>query len=98
MKNITIAKAGGVEYLKYNDVEMPKLGPQDVLIKTKAISVNPVDFKVRADETLLDLIVGTQRPIVIGLDVAGEILEKGEDPKSQVVFAPYLTESIIFTL
>lgn len=56
------------------DLPMPELKEQDVLVKIKAISVNPVDYKVRqnsAKETVLP------QPKIIGWDATGEVVALG---------------------
>ncbi len=42
-KSIFIDKVGGAENLLLSKIEKPKIKPDEVLIKTKAISINPVD-------------------------------------------------------
>lgn len=79
MKAIILNDFGGVEQLVYKTVEKPIIEPQEVLIKVKAISINPVDVKVRARlaplaEQLLD-----QQPLILGWDIAGEVVEVGGD-------------------
>ncbi len=51
----------------------PELGPRDLLVEVRGISVNPVDVKVRA---LLGPDKGTK---VIGYDAAGVVREVGRD-------------------
>jgi NADPH:quinone reductase-like Zn-dependent oxidoreductase len=46
---------------------IPQLRPHDVLVRVMAVSVNPVDVKVRAG---LD---NSDQPIVLGYDAAGVI-------------------------
>jgi NADPH:quinone reductase-like Zn-dependent oxidoreductase len=38
---------GGIDQLRYEDVPDPKPGPDEVLIKVFATSVNPIDWKIR---------------------------------------------------
>ena len=40
MKAIVLQEFGGPEKLSYEDVETPKVGPDDVLVKVGAVSVN----------------------------------------------------------
>ena len=58
------------------NTEKPKPGKRDLLVRIKAISVNPVDFKVRqsaAKESELD------EPKIIGWDASGIVEEIGEE-------------------
>ena len=47
MKGISIAKAGGPENLKYQDVDMPKLTDGQVLIEVYATALNGADLLQR---------------------------------------------------
>ena len=44
-----------------------------VVVKVKAISVNPVDWKVRKLEPVLNMICGEGYPLILGRDIAGEV-------------------------
>lgn len=79
MKAIILEKAGGVENLQMAEVETPNPTKNEVLIEVKAISVNPVDYKVRAIEEVLTMINGKQRPVIIGWDVSGVVVSLGEN-------------------
>ncbi|MBZ4191499.1 NADP-dependent oxidoreductase [Niabella beijingensis] len=79
MKAILLEKAGGVEQLKLTDIPEPVLNENEVLIQTKAISINPVDVKARANEKTLDWLFGTQRPVILGWDISGEVVAAGSD-------------------
>ena len=50
-----------------------------MLIEVKAISINPVDVKVRPVEEALNMIVGADRPVILGWDIAGTVTVVGED-------------------
>ncbi|TKI03399.1 zinc-binding alcohol dehydrogenase family protein [Martelella alba] len=56
------------------DTELPKPapGPHDLLVEVKAISVNPVDTKVRTNAPVTE-------PRVLGWDVAGIVADVGAD-------------------
>ena len=75
MKAIILPKAGGVENLILRDIERPKAAPGEVLVKVKAISVNPADVKVRSSEEMLTAFLGESRPALLGWDFAGEVVE-----------------------
>lgn len=81
MKAITLTKNGGAENLVIKEVASPSLQSNEVLIQTKALSVNPVDNFVRAYsqamETYLQPIPGED--IIIGWDVAGVVTKTGKD-------------------
>ena len=77
MKAIILESAGGVENLKLTDITEPKFRDTEVLVEVKAISVNPVDFKVRGHEEVLTMIYGERRPAILGWDIAGIVASKG---------------------
>ena len=77
MKAYVLNKAGGVENLVLSEIETPEPGVNEVLVETKAISVNPVDVKVRPLEEVLNMIVGEVRPVILGWDIAGTVAAVG---------------------
>ena len=79
MKAYQIETAGGVENLNLVEIDQPTLAAGDVLIETKAISINPADVQVRATEEGLTMLGGAVRPIIMGWDVAGVVAQVGKD-------------------
>lgn len=77
MKAIVLNQAGGIENLFTSNIDKPVIDVNEVLIKTKALSVNPVDVKVKYAEEGLNAIVSEQRPVILGWDVAGTVSEIG---------------------
>ncbi|MFD0008410.1 NADP-dependent oxidoreductase [Streptomyces sp. NPDC127178] len=75
MKAITYRTYGGPEVLEYGDVPNPKLGVDTVLVRVKAASVNPVDWKIQAG--YLDAVMEAVFPVIPGWDVAGVVEETG---------------------
>lgn len=51
----------------------PKPRPGQVLIRNKAAAINPADYKIQAYDPF-----GSKYPLIVGLDVAGEVVEVGE--------------------
>lgn len=76
MKAIRIHEFGGPEVLSIDDVEIPKPGKDEVLVKIHATSVNPVDWKIRAG--LRKEKFPSTFPLTIGWDFSGVIEELGE--------------------
>ncbi len=67
---------GGPDVLKFaTDVPEPKVGPDFVLVRAKASSVNPVDWKIR--EGNLDGLFQTDFPVIPGWDLAGVVERAG---------------------
>ena len=76
MKAIRIHEFGGPEVLSIDDVEIPKPGKDEVLVKIHATSVNPVDWKIRAG--LRKEKFPSTFPLTIGWDFSGVVEELGE--------------------
>ncbi|TCW87498.1 zinc-binding alcohol dehydrogenase family protein [Burkholderia sp. SRS-46] len=75
------------------DVELPQPvpGPRDLLVKVEAISVNPVDTKVRAPRPQVEAV-----PRVLGWDAAGTVVAVGAEvtlfrPGDEVFYAGSIT-------
>lgn len=70
MKAVIQQEFGGADVLLYTDVEMPKLGENEMLIKAQYTSVNFADIKKRRGNKDKG-----KFPITLGLDVAGVVEE-----------------------
>ncbi|KWO67947.1 zinc-binding alcohol dehydrogenase family protein [Burkholderia territorii] len=77
------------------DVELPQPvpGPRDLLVKVEAISVNPVDTKVRAPKPQVE-----QTARVLGWDAAGTVVAVGAEvtmfrPGDEVFYAGSITRA-----
>ncbi|MEM0939125.1 MAG: NADP-dependent oxidoreductase [Bacteroidota bacterium] len=79
MKAIILLEAGGVNNLLTTDIDRPQINESEVLVEVKAISINPVDFKVRGAEHVLNMIYGEERPAILGWDISGVVVEKGSE-------------------
>jgi NADPH:quinone reductase-like Zn-dependent oxidoreductase len=75
MKAVRMYGYGGIDQLRYEDVPDPKPGPDEVLIKVFATSVNPIDWKIRRGD--LKDVMPLHFPVILGRDVAGEVVETG---------------------
>jgi len=74
MKAIVLKKAGSVENLEYVELAKPTINEGEVLIKVKAISINPVDVKSRAGKGVYGRIK-TESPLILGWDISGIVEE-----------------------
>lgn len=75
MKAIGFYKNHPVDYpdsLVDVDIETPELGDFDLLVEVKAVSVNPVDTKIRMGGT-----IPSDQPRIIGWDAAGIVQKVG---------------------
>ena len=77
MKAIRVRQFGGPEVLKVETVDDPKPGPGQVVVRVKAVGVNPVETYVRSGKyaSLPKL------PYTPGADGAGEVLAVGAGVK-----------------
>ncbi len=75
VKAIRITETGKANVMKFVDVELKKLAPNEVLIQNKAIGLNYIDVYHRSGTYPLPL------PTGIGLEAAGVIEEIGSDVK-----------------
>ncbi|KAB8130751.1 NADP-dependent oxidoreductase [Gracilibacillus oryzae] len=72
-KAVIINQYGNKEVLEEGTVTLPELGEHQVLVREKATSINPIDWKLR--EGYLKQMFDWEFPIILGWDVAG-IIEK----------------------
>ncbi|KAB8260657.1 chaperonin 10-like protein [Aspergillus pseudonomiae] len=72
---VWLLEAGGDFVVKEAPLHTP--GPDEVLIKNKAVAVNPMDWKIQVYGP--DLPFPKQYPFILGGDIAGEIYEVGQD-------------------
>jgi zinc-binding alcohol dehydrogenase family protein len=59
------------------DLPKPEFGPRDLLVNVRAVSVNPVDTKVRGARHQGSARDNTGKPRVLGWDAAGVVVDKG---------------------
>ncbi|KAL0301211.1 UNVERIFIED_CONTAM: Reticulon-4-interacting protein 1, mitochondrial [Sesamum radiatum] len=81
---VLLPRFGGPEVLDLrDDVDVPHLKPNEVLVRARAVSVNPLDTRMRAGygrsiyEPLL--------PVILGRDISGEIAAVGNSVRSLTV-------------
>ena len=77
MKAIVLHQYGGPDQLHYEDSERPAYGDNEVLVRVKATSVNPVDFKIRSGAVRSFMPV--EFPAILGRDLSGEVVECGRN-------------------
>lgn len=83
MEAYILEKNGGIEHLKKTTIPTPVIGANEVLIKTKAIGINPIDIQVRSSKDILGMITQGNIPktVVLGWDVAGVVEQAGANVK-----------------
>src|SRR6185437_7417965 len=75
MKAVVLDEYGGPEKLIYRESPVPACGDGEVLVKVKATSVNPIDYKLRsgAAKSFRPL----EFPAILGRDLSGEVMKVG---------------------
>lgn len=73
MKAVRIHEHGGIDKLRFDEVATPTVGPNDVLVRVKATSINHLDLWVRQG------LPGVKFPLpmIPGVDAAGVVSEIG---------------------
>ena len=89
MKAIIYHETGEVDVLKYEDVQVPEIGADDVLVRVKAAALNHLDLRLRAGKSPRPV----ELPHVGGIDIAGNVEKTGEnvsdiEPGTRVVVDP----------
>lgn len=74
MKCVRIHEHGGIDKLVYEEVPVPSIRPDEVLVRVKATSLNHIDLWVRKGLPGVKF----RLPIIPGVDVAGVVEAKGE--------------------
>ncbi|MDA7950304.1 MAG: NADPH:quinone reductase [Pirellulaceae bacterium] len=72
-KAVYFEKPGPPSTLIYGDLPIPDLAPGEVLVKTEAVSLNPIDTYLRAGADFWDL----PKPFIVGSDIAGTVEKIG---------------------
>jgi len=76
MKAIIAEQYGGPDVLQLaDDLDVPHVGPNGVLVRVRATSINPVDWKLR--EGWLSGLWKLRFPVIWGCDVSGVVEEVG---------------------
>ena len=80
MKAAVIHEYGSPDELKFEDMPDPSPGPGEVLIRTAATSINPLDVKMRSGAVKEYFPVSF--PAILGWDVSGTVEEVGPGVKN----------------
>src|SRR5690349_11681006 len=69
MKAMVVREWGGPERLELAEMPKPVPAPHEVLVRVRAASVNPVDYKIRRSGAWATL----PMPAILGYDAAGVV-------------------------
>jgi len=75
MKAVLLHGYGDVNQLSYEDTEVPQPAVGELLVKTIAVSLNPIDWKLRRGD-MKDR-MPLKFPAILGRDLSGEVAELG---------------------
>lgn len=82
MKAVVYRGFGSPDILGYQDIDKPACGDNEVLVKVRAASVNPLDWKVmKGGPFIVRLLLGLGKPKIRrpGVDVAGQVEAVGKN-------------------
>ncbi len=77
MKAVVINQYGAAEVLQFQDIPIPQIKSDQMLVKVYATSINPIDWKTR--NGMLKIIFGNKFPMVLGYDISGEVVQVGSE-------------------
>jgi NADPH:quinone reductase-like Zn-dependent oxidoreductase len=75
MKAMRIHGFDGPEVLQLDDVPLPQPGEDEMLVRIRAASVNPVDYKIR--NGTVPWVTREMLPITLGRDLSGTVESAG---------------------
>jgi NADPH:quinone reductase-like Zn-dependent oxidoreductase len=89
MKAVLLYSYGDPEQLRYEETEMPRYGDNEVLVRLRATSINPIDVKIRSGAAKSRFSI--EFPAILGRDLSGEVADAGRNvqgfPKGMHVMA-----------
>src|SRR3972149_2975411 len=75
MKAVVIDGYGSADRLTLREIDKPAPGTKQVLLRVRATSVNPIDWKLRTG--MVRFVWPVKFPFILGFDVAGVVEEVG---------------------
>lgn len=76
MKAVTLKHFGSVDNFSVEEVPEPTLEEDEVLVKVKAVSINPVDTVIRSGMAFTSAFKN-EDPLILGWDISGEVVRAG---------------------
>ena len=77
MKAVRVHEYGGLDVLRYEDVQMPVPGGGELLVRVHAAGVNPSDAKIREGRAFASM-YKDPFPLILGWDVSGVVEATGK--------------------
>jgi NADPH:quinone reductase-like Zn-dependent oxidoreductase len=75
MKAVLLYEYGPPENLRYEETDDPEYGDNEVVVRVKATSINPIDYKLRSGSAKARMPL--ELPAILGRDLAGEVVAAG---------------------
>ncbi|RPH67976.1 MAG: NADP-dependent oxidoreductase [Myxococcaceae bacterium] len=89
MKAVLTERYGANDLVQLREIDPPRIGPKDVLVRVRAASINPLDSKIRDGK--VKTLLHYSFPLVLGNDLSGEIVDIGSEvtrfAKGEAVYA-----------
>ena len=79
MKAIITNEYGSVDVLCVENVDLPAIQEDEILVQVKAASINPLDWRIRTGE--MKIMTGKTPPRILGSDYAGIVNKVGKNIK-----------------
>lgn len=76
MKAVLLKGTGGVNQLSVEEVPQPSIKDDELLIKTKAFSINPIEVKTRKGNRFSEKLL-KDKPSILGWDASGVVEKTG---------------------
>lgn len=80
MRAVAFARTGGIDVLESMDLPIPKVGPEEVLVRVRACGMNHLDLWVRQG-----LPIQIPMPHIGGCEIVGEVTEIGAQVKTVTI-------------
>lgn len=80
MKAVVLKAFGGAENFSVEELALPTIQGNEVLVSVKAVSINPVDVKTRSGKAMAGRLK-EENPIILGWDISGVVSEVGDEVK-----------------
>ncbi|MGA7767643.1 MAG: alcohol dehydrogenase catalytic domain-containing protein [Candidatus Sulfotelmatobacter sp.] len=77
MKTVLLYSFGDPSQLQYEETAMPGYGNNEVLVTTRATSINPIDVKILSGAAKSRIFI--EFPRSLGRDLSGEVAETGRN-------------------
>ncbi len=78
MKAVILKDIGGAEQLSVENISIPQINEDEILVKTKAVSINPIEIKTRNGNRFSKLLL-QEKPSILGWDASGIIEKTGKN-------------------